>query len=70
MFGWADFTEDESTDAIPDKFILTITDEDGEEFATIVRRTVDGEYPLDGGLASQKRANAQRIVNALNREED
>lgn len=60
--GWE---EDESSD-FPGKYILTIT-EDGEEFATIVHR-VSRAYPLDGPLAAQKVRNAQRIVNALNKE--
>src|SRR5690606_7487606 len=56
MFSWTDFEADEdiSTDAVTDKFILTILDEDGEEFATIVHRTCDGRFPLDGDVAEQK----------------
>jgi len=65
VFGWEDFEEDESTDAIPDKYILTI-ECDGEEYASIVHRTVGGLYPIDGELANEKRAHAQRIVDALN----
>lgn len=64
-YAWHDFEEDESTDAIPDKYVLTIT-EDGEEFATIVHRTTDGAYPIDGPLAERKRRNAARIVRLLN----
>lgn len=63
-FAWEDFQEDESTDAIPDKYILTIT-KHGEEFATIVHRASEA-YPIDGNLANQKRENAQLIVDALN----
>lgn len=66
MFGWYDFEADDSSDKIEDKFILTIHDPDGEEFATIVHRTAGGRFPLDGDLANQKRLNATRIVNALN----
>lgn len=67
MFTWLDFEEDESSDAIPGKLILTILDEDGEEFATIVHRTsphLDNEALMD-----LKRHNAQRIVAALNRKD-
>jgi len=67
-YAWQDFEEDQSTDAVPDKYVLTIT-EDGEEYATIVHRTVGGKYPLDGEMARHKRARAERIVFLLNFEE-
>ena len=35
VYRWSDFEEDISTDAIPDKYIITIT-QDWEEIATIV----------------------------------
>jgi hypothetical protein len=63
---WFDFEEDDSTDAIPDKYILSIEDENGEEVAVIVHRTCGGEYPLDGDVAERKRKNAQMIVDELN----
>jgi len=67
-YAWEDFEEDQSTDAIEDKYILTIT-EDREEYATIVHRTAGGKYPLDGEVARRKRARAERIVRLLNMEE-
>lgn len=69
-FGWTDFESepgllgDGSGD--PGKYILTITDPEGEEFATIVHRTWDGKFPLHGEVAQEKRARAERIVSALN----
>ena len=63
-YGFIDFTEDESTDAIPNKHILTIT-EDGEEYAVIVHRATDS-HPIDGALAQSKTRNAEKIVAALN----
>lgn len=65
-YQWFDFTPDDSTDAIPDKYILTIVDADDEEIAIIVHRTVDGTFPLDGPVAEKKRQDAARIVRALN----
>jgi len=65
-YSWIDFEEDWSTDQIKDKFILTILDPEGEEFASIVHRA-SNEFPIDGDLAEQKRDNAQKIVDALNR---
>ena len=66
-FGWRDFEEDEA-DEIPGKYILTIYDgEPLDEMAVIVHRVCEGKYPLDGELANRKRADAQRIVDALNK---
>jgi len=62
-YAWHDFEQDESTDQIADKEILTITD-DGEEMAVIVHRnvpTLDNERMKDA-----KRESAQLIVDALN----
>lgn len=72
-YGWLDFEEDESSDSIPDKYILTIGTfnehhEFVDEIAIIVHRTAGGQYPLDGELAESKRKDAQRIVDALNAE--
>lgn len=64
MYDWTDFEEDESSDAIPDKWILTIR-EGGEELAVIVHRHSE-RYPIDGVLADEKRERAQFIVDALN----
>lgn len=68
-FWWDDFELDESSEEIPDKYILTICEglpEDFNEVAVIVHRTVGGKYPLDGEMAAVKRANATYIVEALN----
>ncbi len=51
----------------PDTYFLTICHPDGEEYAVIIHRTVGGQFPLDGGVAKRKEANAQAIVDALNR---
>jgi hypothetical protein len=67
MNQWFDFEEDQSTDNIPDKYILTIAGPDDEELAFIVHRTCGGRFPLDGEVANRKRETAQRIVDALNR---
>jgi hypothetical protein len=65
VYGWEDFEPDVSTDAIPDKYILTIT-LDGEEVAVIVHRATEA-HPYDGGLMQEKRRRAQEIVETLNR---
>lgn len=67
-YAWTDFepetemTGDGSGD--PDKYILTIWHY-GEEYATIVHRTCNGLYPLDGDIANEKRARAGMIVNSI-----
>jgi hypothetical protein len=63
-FTWTGWQEDESTDAIPGKYLITIED-CGEEFAVIVHRATD-KYPIDGLLANEKMARAALIVAALN----
>jgi hypothetical protein len=70
-YDWFDFEEDQSSDEIPDKYILTIERVDAqghgqEEVAVIVHRTADGKYPLDGEIVHRKRRMAQRIVDLLN----
>lgn len=71
VYWWDDFEKDESSDAIPDKFILGIYfGEAGsilhsDQVAVIVHRASD-RNPIDGAKVDEKRANAQRIVNALN----
>ena len=65
MYQWFDFEEDESTDAVAGKYILTIADAFGEEVAVIVHRVSDA-YPLGGSVAEGKRRDAQMIVDALN----
>lgn len=52
----------------PDTYFLTICHPDGEEYAVIIHRTVDGQFPLDGDVAKRKEADAQRLVDALNRQ--
>jgi hypothetical protein len=63
-----DFEKECSTDAILDKFVLTITEED-EDIAVIVHLTNDGGLPLDGKLAERKRQMAARIVSLRNADE-
>jgi len=70
-YGWIDFDVDESTDEVPDKYVLFIGTWDtsgsyDEEVAVMVHRTVGGMYPLDGEIANRKRRMAQRIVDLLN----
>jgi hypothetical protein len=69
-YGFEDFELDESTDAIPGKWILTIctlTNEGyaDEEIATIVHRETSAN-PIEGSLAASKRDTARMIVAALN----
>lgn len=73
-YGVFGFDRDDSTDTIPDKYILTIAeieyDEDGEitdqeEIATIVHRALD-DFPIDGEVAQQKLRDAHLIVDLLN----
>ena len=66
MYMWSGWDEDDSTDEIPDKYIITIWTPGEEEMAVIVHRTCDGKYPLDGDVANEKLLNAQQIVDALN----
>lgn len=66
MYCWSGWDEDDSTDAIPDKYVITIWTPDEEEMAVIVHRTCNGKYPIDGPLANEKMVNAQQIVDALN----
>lgn len=66
---WIDFepetdtTGDGSGDL--DKYILTITNDAGDEVAVIVHRTCGGKYPLDGEVADRKRHNAKLIVQTM-----
>ena len=64
-YDWIDFEPDDA-DNVPDKYILTIR-EDEEELAVIVHRTLGDTFPLNGRLADSKRAAAQRIVDTLNK---
>ncbi|GIL25489.1 hypothetical protein [Actinocatenispora comari] len=61
------FEDDCSTDAIPDKYPLTINSPDGEELAVDVHRTCGGRYPLGGPTAEYNRHHAAMIRDALNR---
>jgi hypothetical protein len=63
--GWE--SEDDFEPGRPDTYFLTICHPDGEEYAVIVHRTFGGQFPLDGDVAKSKEADAQRIVDALNR---
>ena len=69
-YGWLDFEEDYSTDAIPDKHILTIgtfSDDNGfeDEIAVIVHRVIDDDT-INEHLLNWHRHVAQHIVNLLN----
>lgn len=69
-YGWVDFELDWSTDAIPDKYVLTIAELDeygnaAEELAVIVHRASPAA-PVDGEGANRKRRTAEHIVAALN----
>lgn len=67
--GWecdTDMSGDGSGD--PDRYLLTVRDPEGEEYAHIVHRTNGGTYPIDGPMAREKEGRAQRIVDALNAE--
>lgn len=66
-YAWQDFEPDEA-DSIPDKEILTITD-DGEELCVIVHRKLAYE-PLNDTIKAEKRTAARRIVAALNHWEE
>lgn len=71
-FGWSDFEEDESTDAIPGKYILTIGtvdengDMSGDELFVIVHREGPGYLSIDGPIAEAKRKRAEALVAMLN----
>lgn len=64
-FGWDAETDSGNNDDRQGVHHITIT-EDGEEYATITHRTVEGKYPLDGEVAQEKLARAKRITAALN----
>lgn len=66
MFYWTGWAEDDSTDEIPDKYVITIWTPDEKEMANIIHRTCEGKYPIDGPVANEKLLNAQQIVDALN----
>lgn len=72
--GWAEEIDNENDDDRKDVFYLTITDS-GEEMAVIMHRVCrqpDGlvKYPLTGALALGKIERADRIVAALNAQEE
>lgn len=65
--GWereTEMTGDGSGD--PDKYLITILDPEGEEYAHIVHRTAGGMFPLDGVIAKKKEERAVQITAALN----
>jgi hypothetical protein len=64
--GWEAETDLGNDDDRDDVYHLTITDPDGEEYATITHRTCGGKYPLNGEVAMGKMHRAERIVSALN----
>lgn len=63
--GWTAETDLDNPDDREGVHYLTVT-QDGEEFAVIVHRTVDGKYPLDGEVALAKEQRARHIAAALN----
>lgn len=65
--GWESEEDEMVTDARPGTYWITICHPDGEEYAVIIHRTMGGKFPLDGDVAKGKEADAQRIVDALNR---
>lgn len=64
--GWLSEEEEDVDDARPGVYWITITDTDGEEYTTIIHRTYGDKFPLDGPVAMEKQARAQKIVDALN----
>lgn len=48
-----------------DVYFLTISDPDGEEYATIIHRVTE-QFPLDSDCARRKEEQADNIVKALN----
>lgn len=60
-FGW----DDECDPPEPDKRWLTIADNNGDEVAIIVQRKREGVFREDD--AARKIADAEMIVNALNK---
>jgi hypothetical protein len=69
-FTWSDWQSEEEelgSDGRVGVYWIEISDPNGEEYACIIHRTVDGQFPLDGDIAKRKEADAQRIVDALNR---
>lgn len=69
-FGFIGLEPDDSTDAIPDKYVGTLgVWEDGhfhEELAVVVHRTADGAWPLDGPEARDKEADLADLAAILN----
>lgn len=65
-FGWDAETDMGNPDDRQEVYHLTITDPDGEEYATITHRLCGGKYPLDGDVAQRKVRQAEHIVAALN----
>ena len=73
-YGVFDFTTDESTDSIPNKYVLEIVELEyddageitgGDEIAVVIHRASE-QSPIDGPEANTKREHAARIVDALN----
>lgn len=68
-FGWTDWQSEEEelgSDGRAGVYWLEIFGPDEEEYAVIIHRTVGGQFPLDGTVAKEKEARAQKIVDALN----
>lgn len=47
-------------------YFLQILDPEGEEYAVIIHRTENGQFPIGGSLANEKLYNANEICKALN----
>lgn len=68
-YGWTDWQSEEGElgpEGRKGVYWIEIVDPEGNEYAVIVHRTVDGQFPLDGPVAKEKEARAQQIVDALN----
>lgn len=47
-------------------YYITILDPEGEEYAVIMHRTCNGEYPLGGQVANEKLNRSLELCRALN----
>ncbi len=68
-FGWFGMEPDDSTDAVPDKYVGTLgtVDSDGmiDEIAVIVHRA-SPLFPVDGPMYKKKDANGAALSELLN----
>ena len=47
-------------------YFLQILDPEGEEYAVVIHRTENGQFPIGGSLANEKLERANHICEALN----